>query len=116
MSCARRVVRLLGTRAMFVRFAGALSLVVLISLAGTHLDKRSLDLRRRLTRQHFYLDVLEQHQVAARVEAQRLGAPTRLIDSIEQGELEVVPPQERDNPRSKDRSVLRPMIRRIRRN
>ena len=106
------MVGLLGTRAMFVRFAGALSLVVLISLAGTHLDKRSLDLRRGLTRQHFYLDVLEQRQGAARVEAQRLGAPMRLIDSIEHGELEVVPPQEQSNPRSKGRTVLRPVIRR----
>lgn len=68
---------------MFFRFGVALSLVVLISLAGTILEKRNLELKRSVSRQHYRLDILEERYAAQRVEAQRLGAPARLIDELD---------------------------------
>lgn len=68
---------------MFFRFGVALALVVLISLAGTALEKRSLQLKRAVSRQHYRLDILEERLAAERVVAQRLGAPSRLIDELD---------------------------------
>jgi len=68
---------------MFFRFGVALALVVLISLAGTALEKRTLQLKRAVSRQHYRLDVLEERLAAERVIAQRIGAPSRLIDQLD---------------------------------
>ncbi|MGE5193703.1 MAG: hypothetical protein ACM3U2_14505 [Deltaproteobacteria bacterium] len=67
---------------MFFRFGSALVLVVLISLAGTALEKRNLKLRRSVSRQQYRLDVLLEQHAANRVLAQQLGAPSRLVDKI----------------------------------
>src|SRR5262245_49815672 len=69
---------------MFFRFGSALVLVVLISLAGTALEKRSLELRRIVSRQQYRLEILLEKHAAHRVLAQQLGAPSRLIDKIEE--------------------------------
>lgn len=68
---------------MFFRFAAALVLVVLISLAGTALEKRNLELRRSVSHQQYRLDVLLQRYAAHRVQAQQLGAPVRTIDQAD---------------------------------
>lgn len=68
---------------MFFRFGVALALVVLISLAGTALEKRTLQLKRAVSRQHYRLEVLEERFATERVLAQRLGAPSRLIDELD---------------------------------
>lgn len=68
---------------MFFRFGSAIVLVVLISLAGTALEKRNLQLKRAVSRQHYRLEVLLEQHSARRVEAQRLGAPIRLIETID---------------------------------
>jgi len=67
---------------MFFRFGSALILVVLISLAGTALEKRNLELRRVVSRQHYRLEILLEQHASNRVLAQQLGAPHRLIDKI----------------------------------
>jgi hypothetical protein len=68
---------------MFFRFASALGLVVAISLAGTALEKRNLELKRVVSRQQYRLEVLLEQHAANRVLAQQLGAPHRLIDKID---------------------------------
>jgi hypothetical protein len=68
---------------MFFRFASALALVVAISLAGTALEKRNLELKRMVSRQQYRLAVLLEQHAANRVLAHQLGAPHRLIDKID---------------------------------
>jgi hypothetical protein len=67
---------------MFFRFGSALFLVVLISLAGTALEKRNLELRRFVSRQQYRLEILLEQHASNRVLAQQLGAPYRLVDKI----------------------------------
>jgi len=68
---------------MFFRFITALALVVLISLAGTALEKRNLELKRVVSRQSYRLEILQEQHAAKRVLAQQLGAPGRLVDQFE---------------------------------
>jgi hypothetical protein len=86
---------------MFFRFGVALGLVVLISLAGTMLEKRNLELRRAVSRQRYRLDILEERYAAQRVEAQRLGAPARLIDQLEADLLSPAQPEPAAKPARK---------------
>ena len=78
---------------MFFRFGSAIALVVLISLVGIGLEKRNLELRRALSQQHYRMDALRDAHVRLRLETQLLGAPVRMIDSLESGELEVTRPE-----------------------
>jgi hypothetical protein len=78
---------------MFFRFGVPLALVMLISLAGTILEKRNLELKRSVSRQHYRLAILEEQYAARRVEAQRLGAPVRLIDELDADLLAPVQPE-----------------------
>jgi hypothetical protein len=68
---------------MFFRFGVALLLIVLISLAGTVLEKRNLELKRMVSRQSYRLEVLQEQHAAKRVLAQQLGAPGRLVDQVD---------------------------------
>jgi hypothetical protein len=68
---------------MFSRFGGALVLVVLISLAGIALEKRILSLRRAVSEQTYRLDELRESHAIHRLRTQQLGAPSRLIESLE---------------------------------
>jgi len=77
---------------MFFRFGSALVLVVLISLAGTALEKRNLELRRIVSRQKYRLEILLEKHAANRVLAQQLGAPSRLVDKIDE------PPKSSEKP------------------
>jgi hypothetical protein len=72
---------------MFFRFGAALCLVVLVALSGTALEKQNLQLRRALTQQQYRMDALLDSHVRLRLEAQRLGTPTRLLGPLERGEL-----------------------------
>lgn len=92
---------------MFVRFGGALILVVLISLAGIRLEKRNLELRRSIGLQHYRLEVLERHHALHRLKVQQLGAPTRLIDALESGDLQVKIPA---STTAGDRQTSRPRV------
>lgn len=84
---------------MFVRFAGAIVLIVLIALAGIRLEKRNLELRRAVGLQHYRLEVLERRHALHRMKVQQLGAPARMIESLESGRLQViaVPPKNSSN-------------------
>lgn len=78
---------------MFFRFGAAMALVVAIALAGTALENRSLSLRRAISHQRYQLDVLVEKQARLRVVAQRAGAPAQLIEPLEQGRLQLLPPE-----------------------
>ncbi len=89
---------------MFFRFGSALALVVLISLAGTALEKRNLKLRRAVSRQHYRLEILLEQHAANRVLAQQLGAPSRLVDKIDE---ESTSPDEPVKPAKPERPNVR---------
>jgi hypothetical protein len=77
---------------MFFRFGSAIVLIVLIALAGTSLEKQSLELRRTVSRQHYRLDALLERYATLRLEAQHLGAPPRLIDRLDQPAVDLGKP------------------------
>ncbi len=78
---------------MYFRFASALVLVVTVSLFGIALEKRNLELRREVSRQHFRMDVLRDVHAQLRLETQQLGAPARLVEALESGTLQLETPQ-----------------------
>lgn len=87
---------------MFVRFAVAVVLVALIAVAGIQLEKRNLELRRAVGLQHYRLEVMERRHALDRLKVQQLGAPARMIESIESGELQVMAP----SPESEQQNVM----------
>ena len=78
---------------MFFRFLCCVALVVLISLGGVALEKKSLETRRNISRQHYRMEVLRESFAKMRLRVQELGAPERLIESVERGELPVRRPE-----------------------
>jgi len=74
---------------MFFRFGSALVLVVLIAMTGVAFEKRTLELRRNVTRQQYQMDLLQDAYSRSRLKTQQLGAPKRVIDAMEKGELEL---------------------------
>jgi hypothetical protein len=88
---------------MFFRFACAMSLVVLISLAGAVLETESLALRRRVSQQQYQLDMLREKESRLRTVAQQKGTPTRWLDELGRGELaleRIAQPQRPRQPRT----------------
>lgn len=69
---------------MFFRFGAGLCLVVLISLFGIAVEKRNLNLRRSLSRQHYRMDVLRDEHSRLRLKCQQLAAVDRLFQTVEQ--------------------------------
>jgi hypothetical protein len=92
---------------MFFRFGSAIVLVVLISLAGTTLEKMNLECRRELSRQHYRTEVLLEQHAKLRLLTQRMGAPARLIEPLERGELKVSQPKKAVESRSRQVPLLR---------
>lgn len=86
---------------MYFRFASAVALVVLVSLAGIALEKRNLELRRSISRQHFQMDVLYNAHSRLRLKTQELGAPVRLLEPFEDGRLQL---QQAEQPSQSERS------------
>ncbi len=79
---------------MYFRFGSAVALVVLVSLIGVAVEKRNLEYRRALSRQHYRLDVLLEAHAKLRLQTQQMGAPVNLIDALENGELELRRPEQ----------------------
>ncbi len=72
---------------MYFRFSAGLCLIVVVALAGTVLEKQNLQLKRALAHQQYRLDALLDLHVRLRLEAQKLGTPSRLLGPLERGEL-----------------------------
>jgi len=87
---------------MYFRFGSAVLLVLAISLVGIVLEKRNLELRRRLTRQHYQTAVLLEKHAKLRLKTQRLGAPQRVLKALPPGQLDQRPA--RDLPPASIRS------------
>ena len=64
-----------------------MSLIVLVALLGTTLEKQNLQLRRAISHQQYRLDEILDSQTRLTLEAQRLGTPARLLGPLERGEL-----------------------------
>lgn len=92
---------------MYFRFGSALVMVVLVSLAGIALEKRNLGLRRDVSRQHFRMDVLRDTHAKLRLKTQQLGAPARVIESLENGTLELEQPETADGTAPRAMPLLR---------
>ena len=73
---------------MFFRLCAALSLVVLIAAAGITIEKRLLDMKREQTLQVYRLAQLEEKYARLKLRSQELGAPSRLLESLERVEAE----------------------------
>ena len=78
---------------MFFRFLCCVAVVVLVSLAGVALEKKSLETRRNISRQHYRMEVLRESYAKMRLRVQELGAPEKLIEAVERGELPVRRPE-----------------------
>lgn len=70
---------------MFFRFAAALSLIVLISMTGVVLQKRTLELRRQVSLQSYQTELLVEQHVLLRLETQQLTAPSRWASGSGEG-------------------------------
>ena len=78
---------------MFFRFLAAVALVVLISLAGVALEKESLETRRKISKQHYRMEILRESFAKMRLKVQELGAPEKLIEAVEKGDIHARPPE-----------------------
>lgn len=69
---------------MYFRFGAAIVLLVIVSVIGVALEKQNLAYRRTISQQRYRLDVLVEEYAQKRLQAQRLGAPERTIQSLEE--------------------------------
>lgn len=74
---------------MFFRFGTALVMVVIVSLLSIALEKRILSVKRTISLQHYRFEQLHEQRNRLRVRSEQLGAPSRLIDAIEDGSVEL---------------------------
>ena len=95
---------------MFFRFGSAVCVVVLISLIGITLEKRSLDLRRKLSRQHYQMDILQDQHARLRLRSQELATIERLFEHVEQPESGLTLPEKPREPAAAERSASRPKV------
>jgi hypothetical protein len=68
---------------MFFRFGAAVALIVAVSLLGIALEKRTLALRRAISLQTYRAEQLDERRVQLRLRCEQLGAPGRLLESLE---------------------------------
>lgn len=76
---------------MFFRFGAAVTMVVVVSLLGIALEKRSLSLKRAISLQSYRAAQLEERRVQLRLRCEQLGAPARLLESLESEEATARP-------------------------
>ncbi len=91
---------------MFFRFLCCVALVVMISLAGVALEKKSLETRRNISRQHYRMEILRESFAKMRLRVQELGAPAKLIESVEKGELPLRRPENSATSQTKRMPLL----------
>lgn len=95
---------------MFFRFGSAVCVVVLISLTGIAIEKRSLELRRELSRQHYQMDILRDQHARLRLQSQELATIERLFQTVERTESGLTLPEKpRVDPHGSD-SANRPRV------
>ena len=92
---------------MFFRFGSTLVLLVLVSTAGVALEKRTLALRRSVSRQHYRMDVLREEYAKMRLRTQQLAGPLRTVDALDAGKLSVGRPREPSPSNTEELPLLR---------
>jgi hypothetical protein len=95
---------------MFFRFGSAVCVVVLISLVGIAIEKRSLDLRRNLSRQHYQMDVLRDQHARLRLKSQELAGIERLFETVERTGSGLELPEKPPKAASPSKSAERPSV------
>ena len=78
---------------MFFRFGAAVLLIVVVSLLGIAIEKRTLSLKRTISLQLYRAEQLQERCVRLRMRSEELGAPVRLMQALETGQLEVQLPR-----------------------
>lgn len=68
---------------MFFRFSAAVVVVVVVSLLGIALEKRTLSLKRAISLQTYRVDQLDERRAALRLRCEQLGAPSRSLETLE---------------------------------
>jgi cell division protein FtsL len=76
---------------MYFRFGSALVLVILVCVAGVAIEKQCLALKRAVVRQQYRRDALADEYARLRLETQRLGAPARLFETLENAQGQRTP-------------------------
>lgn len=77
---------------MYTRFWGGLGIVFGIAMLSIAIEKQILQLRRSSTRQEYQLEVLREEHRRAQLEMFERGAPARLIEAIQKGEVSYLAP------------------------
>jgi len=95
---------------MAFRFAAAVVLVVVVALTSAVMEKSNLAQRRRVSQQQYRLDELREQYSQLRSEAQRLGAPARWLDPLEQGRLSLQRPRQPMRAASRATPLLNWMV------
>ena len=83
---------------MYFRFGSAVFLVVLIAMAGVAIEKRTLKLRREVSRQYYRTEVLLERHATLRLRTQQLASPVRVVETIEQNNLMQLPAEAASAP------------------
>lgn len=94
---------------MYFRFGFALLLVVAISLGGVAIEKMSLSYRRDISRQKYRLEQLRNEHARMRLRTQELGAPARMVESIDVEHREMQRPKRR--PEAAAKRPKQPLLR-----
>lgn len=92
---------------MYFRFGCILCLAAAVSVVGVAVEKTVLELRRDVSRQHYRQDVLQEEHARLRLRTQQLGAPRRIIESIDDGAIPLKRPKKRDADGPRTRPLLR---------
>ena len=74
---------------MFFRFGAAVLLIVVVSLLGVAIEKRTLSLKRTISLQTYRAEQLRERCVRLRLQCEQSGAPARLMQAIEEGQLDL---------------------------
>lgn len=76
---------------MFFRFAAALGLLTSIALVAIAIEKQNLSLKRSISLQHYQLQILDEQRCRLILQTQQLGAPPRLMEEWERGDVKLEP-------------------------
>ncbi|MDA0589787.1 MAG: hypothetical protein O2820_17535 [Planctomycetota bacterium] len=95
---------------MFFRFGSAICVVVLISLVGIAIEKRSLELRRKISRQHYQMDVLRDQHSRLRLKSQELAGIERLFETVERAGSGLALPEKLPKAAKASSSAERPAV------
>jgi hypothetical protein len=83
---------------MFFRFGAAMLLIVAVSLLGIAVEKRTLALKRTISLQRYRAEQLRERNIRLRLRCEELGAPARLLQALESGQVGLAAAPPADTP------------------